>query len=82
MIQAARILLFMAGTVFVMLATGLFLFGGLTALQRGFDAAWWQLSLAIVLIWAGTFGTARVDKRLKARRDRIRTIAAQEREFA
>lgn len=81
MIGLLRVILFIGGTLAVIVGAVAAILGVLAAINGAVGSAAWQFALAAALLWAGTLGTTRLDKKLKARRDRRRTIDTQESEF-
>ena len=81
MIALLRVVLFLLGTLAVIVGAVLF-FLAVIALIGGFvGTGLAQLIPALFLLLAGTIGTTKLDQRLKAVRDRRRTVAAQTSEF-
>ena len=81
MIGLTRVVLFILGTLAVIVGAVLVILGGLALLGGFIGTALAQLVPGVVLLLLGTIGTTKLDRRLKAARDRRRTVAAQTREF-
>ena len=81
MIGLVRVLLFVLGTLAVMVGAVLVILGGIALIAGFVGTGLAQIVPGAVLLFLGTIGTTKLDRRLKASRDRRRTVAAQTREF-